>query len=426
MQPEPDLQTIERVTDWLYSLRNRTSKFGLERMQLLAEVAGHPEKSSPCIHLAGTNGKGSTAAMLEALYRANGYTVGLYTSPHLLRLNERIQINRIAISDAELCEQVRRLVRTAAPVFKPENFPSFFECITLIAFKYFADRGVDLAIIETGLGGRLDATNIVTPHLSIITSIGKDHTDILGDSIQAIAKEKAGILKSEVPALIGEIPEEAEAVITEQAQNLKCRLHRLADAFKTRARPKTNLVGSYQQHNAALALHATELLEDRFPLRPCDALNSIHWQGRWERRLLGKKTLIFDATHNAEAGQQLEENLQATIKELGKKPLIITGILGEERARVLLPLLSQYARELYLLEPNQPRACTVENLLKLLTPSTTLKPITSSVEVLFSEGACHVGDDEDVIVVTGSIYLIAEILIQIDGIKPDPIGNDLI
>lgn len=426
MQPEPDLQTIERVTEWLYSLRNRASKFGLERMQLLAEVAGHPEKNTPCIHIAGTNGKGSTAAMLEALYRANGYTVGLYTSPHLLRLNERIQINRIAISDAELCERVRQLVKTAASVFKPENFPSFFECITLIAFQHFADRGVDLAIIETGLGGRLDATNIVTPHLSIITSIGKDHTDILGDSLQAIAKEKAGILKSEVPALIGEIPKEAEVVITEQAEVLKCRLHRLTDAFKTRARPKTNLVGSYQQHNAALALHATELLEDRFPVRPCDALNSIHWQGRWERRLLGKKTLILDATHNAEAGQQLEENLQSTIKELGRKPLIITGILGEERARALLPLLSQYARELYLLEPNQPRACTVESLLKLLTPSTTLKPITSSVEVLFSEGACHAGEEEDVIVVTGSIYLIAEILIQIDGIKPDPIGNDLI
>ena len=134
---------------------------------------------------------------------------------------------------------------------------------------------------------------------------------------------------------------------------------------------KTNLVGSYQQHNAALAVRATELLAETFPIRGTHALNSIRWPGRWERRSLGTKTLILDATHNAEAGLQLAENLEATIKVDGRKPLIITGILGEERARALLPILSRYARELYLLEPKQPRACSVQTLTQLLTP---LKP----------------------------------------------------
>lgn len=395
-------------------------------MQRLAEVTAHPEKIVPCIHIAGTNGKGSTAAMLEALYRSNGYRVGLYTSPHLHRLNERIQIDRKPISDQILCEQVHRLHSIAAPTFSPEDFPSFFECITLIAFQYFAEQGVDLAIIETGLGGRLDATNILTPRLSIITSIGKDHTDILGDSLQAIAGEKAGILKTGVPALIGEIPEEAESVITERAQRYACPLYRLADAFQNRARPQTNLVGSYQQHNAALAVQATELLAESFPINSTDALKSVHWQGRWERRSLGTKTLILDATHNAEAARQLEENLQTTIASEGIKPLIITGILGEERARTLLPILSRYARELYLLEPNQPRACSVQTLSQLLPTSDALTPVASSVEAVFSEGACHIGNDGDTIIVTGSIYLIAEILNQIDGNNPDPIGQDLI
>lgn len=427
MPPVPDLQSIETVTEWLCSLRNRSSKLGLERMHTLAEAASHPEKRLPCIHIAGTNGKGSTAAMLEALYRSNAYTVGLYTSPHLHRLNERIQIDRKPISDVALCEQVRRLYSIAAPAFPSEDFPSFFECITLIAFQYFAEAGVDLAIIETGLGGRLDATNILTPHLSIITSIGKDHTDILGDSLPAIAGEKAGILKAGVPALIGEIPKEAEAVIAERAQRSACPLYRLADAFRERARPQTNLVGSYQQHNAALALHATELLAESFPIRKTDALKSVQWQGRWERRMLGAKTLILDATHNAEAGRQLAENLEATIKAAsGRKPLIITGILGEERARTLMPLLSQYARELYLLKPNQPRACSIQTLTELVPASAGLKPVASSVEVLFSEGRCHIGDDGDTVIVTGSIYLIAEILNQIDGRDPDPIGQDLI
>ena len=426
MPPVPDLQRIETVTDWLCSLRNRSSKFGLERMLSLAEAAGHPEKALPSIHIAGTNGKGSTAAMLEALYRSNGYRVGLYTSPHVHRLNERIQIDRKPISDATLCKQVRRLYAIAEPAFDAENFPSFFEWITLIAFQYFNEQGIDLAIIETGFGGRLDATNILVPHLSIITSIGKDHTDILGDSLPAIAREKAGILKRGVPALIGEVPKEAETVIAEYALQNDCPLHRLADAFEDRARPQTNLVGSYQQHNAALAVRATELLAETFPIRGTHALKSIRWPGRWERRSLGTKTLILDATHNAEAGLQLAENLEATIKVDGRKPLIITGILGEERAQALLPILSRYARELYLLEPKQPRACSVQTLTQLLTTSSPNKPIASSVQTLFSCGKCHIGDDGDTLVVTGSIYLIAEILNQIDGKDPDPIGQDLI
>ena len=234
-------------------------------MEALAESIANPEKRFSSIHVAGTNGKGSVCAMLESIYRSNGYKTGLFTSPHLIRLNERIQINRIPISDLDLATYVNELRSQCDEQFSSDNYPSFFEFMAAIAFQHFAKEAVDIAIIETGLGGRLDATNILSPELSIITSIGKDHTDILGDTIEAITREKAGIIKPNAPVLIGNLPDISKSIIKDKANDLKTECYTLENYLEKESLPTTNLEGTYQKQNAALASYATEILCQAFP-----------------------------------------------------------------------------------------------------------------------------------------------------------------
>lgn len=420
------MHDINGVTEFLYSLRNRGSKYGLERMQQLAKAIQNPERTFSSIHVAGTNGKGSVCAMLESLYRSNGYKTGLFTSPHLIRLNERIQINRVPISDQELATSANALKSICDPCFDSNNYPSFFEFMAAIAFKYFAKEAVDIAIIETGLGGRLDATNILKPKLSIITSIGKDHTDILGDTIEAITQEKAGIIKPDTPVLISNLPDVSKTIIKENAHDLKAPYHALENYLETHPLPTTNLDGTFQKQNAALATYATDILAQHFPIKHTHALNQIEWKGRWQKLKLKNQTLILDSTHNAEACLQLEENLRKLVAESSVKPIIITGILGKERAIDMIPLLSRYAQTLYLVEPKQPRSCKAETLASMIPKSQPIQSIASSTDALFSKDCCHIGNKTDPILVTGSIYLIAEVLMLLEGQIQDPIGQDLI
>ena len=344
----------------------------------------------------------------------------------MIQLNERIQINRIPISDKDLSASAIALSTQCNEQFDPENYPSFFEFIAAIALKHFAEEGVNIAIIETGLGGRLDATNILSPELSIITSIGKDHTDILGDTIEAITREKAGIIKPDTPVLIGNLPDISKAIIKEKAHDLKAEYYTLENYLKTHPLPKTNLDGTYQKQNAALASYATEILAQRFPIKHTHALNQVEWKGRWQKLKLKNQTIILDSTHNAEACLQLEENLRQLTAESRKKPIIITGILGKERAQDIMPLLSQYAHTLYLVEPKQPRSCTAETLASMIPKSQSTRTIASQLEKLFSKDSCHIGGVTDTILITGSIYLIAEVLTILEGQSKDPIGQDLI
>ena len=201
--------THQTIHDFLHArTSSRSETFDTLRIQVLVDTLGHPEKAFPVIHVAGTNGKGSTCAMLEAIYRANNYTTGLYTSPHLVHEGEMIQVNRRPLTDADLTRYAERLkpIVAAMSANAPNNYPSFFELMTAIAFLHFAESKVDLAIIETGVGGLRDATNVVDPELSILTSVSLDHTDLLGDTIEQIAKagnrevsRLAGRLKTEFP-----------------------------------------------------------------------------------------------------------------------------------------------------------------------------------------------------------------------------------
>ena len=407
------------ILDYLYALKNRGSKYGIERMRLLLEALGHPERMFPVIHVAGTNGKGSVCAMLEAVYRDNGYKVGLFSSPHLVHLGERAQVDRQILSEAEIVRYTEQLSSIAGELGRrdPDLHPAFFEFITSMAFLRFAELPVDIACIETGLGGRLDATNVVDPELSIITTISLDHCDLLGDTIAAIADEKAGIIKKGKPVLMGKLPLEADAVVRRVAKELGCKLYAITDRFPDETGlPQTNLAGGFQRWNAAIATYAIEILADRFPVRSTQALEQVEWAGRWQTLELDGRKLILDATHNPEGVAVLKQNLSS----LSEQPIIIAGTLGEDRAQSLMEVVAQYARELYLVTPKQDRA----------TPTLFLKScldrdaVETDLSALFPKaGCCAVGEPGDFIVVTGSIYLVGEVMERIQGVRSNDGGR---
>jgi len=401
--------------DYLYALKNRGSKYGIERMRLLVEALEYPERQFPVIHVAGTNGKGSVCAMLEAVYRDNGYKTGFFSSPHLVHLGERVQVNRQILSEDEIVRYTEQLKPIAADLGKDDLdlHPTFFEFIAGMAFQRFAAEQVDIACIETGLGGRLDATNVVDPELSIITTISLDHTEMLGATFAAIAGEKAGIIKPGKPVLIGKLPAEAEAVVRRVAQERGCKLYALTDRFPDESSlPTTNLAGGFQRWNAALAVYTTEILAERFPIQSLQALEQVEWAGRWQTVELDGRKLILDASHNPEGVAALEQNLSDLVKAEGRQPIIITGTLGEDRARSLMAVVGHYASELYLVEPSQDRA----------TPTAFLKSClerdaveTDLATLLPEPNRCTVGETGDTIVLTGSIYMIGEALERIQG-----------
>ena len=408
--------------DYLNSLKDKGMKYGLDSIRSIATTFGHPEKKFPCIHIAGTNGKGSTCAMLETIYRANGYRTGLYTSPHLVHEGELIQVGRRPLSEVEIILYLKQL-KPAAATFGAENphgHPSFFELMTLMAFLHFAESKVDLAILETGLGGRLDATNIIEPELSIITSIGLDHTELLGDTIEKIALEKAGIIKPGKPVLIGKLREEAESVVRRIANEKNSTLYSVRERFPDAEKlPKTNLVGSFQRWNAAVATYATEILNKKFPVdlpRTASILKTVQCPGRWQTLEIDKKALILDVTHNQEGAEMLRQNLEALIQKNQRKPIIVAGTTGNEsRARSLMPIVANYARKLYLVTPQQPNAAPIETLEKYLPDEVSTPVSHTKIKTLFPlPDACTVGEPGDTIVITGSIYLVGEVLKQLN------------
>ena len=257
--------TYAEAIQFLYGLRLFGAKFGLENTRRLAALAGDPQEKLRFIHVAGTNGKGSTCAMLESIYRAAGLRVGLFTSPHLVSFRERIQVNRQLISESE----VVRLVTQIQPLLKrfpADHHPTFFEVITVMALKFFAEQGCDLVIWETGLGGRLDATNIVLPLASVITNIAFDHEQWLGDTLEKIAAEKAGIIKPGVPVVTATDAPEALRVIEQTAREQGVVLTRVGPDHASRLTHHASLLGAHQKINAALALATVEILRPIIPV----------------------------------------------------------------------------------------------------------------------------------------------------------------
>lgn len=405
--------STEATLRWLTGLRNLGSRLGTERMAVLAARLAHPERAAPCFHVAGTNGKGSTCAMIEAIQRAHGRRTGLYTSPHLVAIGERIQVDRRPLADERvvaLAESLRPH-HAAIAAAAPDLAPTFFELITAAAWIEFAVRRVDVTVLETGLGGRLDATNLCEPEVCVITSIGLDHQEYLGPTLAHIAAEKAGILKPGVPAVVGLVPAEAATVLAARAREVGAPLYWLKDYFPD-GLPETNLVGAHQRANAGLALLACELATG-LPIREETAraaLRQVDWAGRWQRLTLADgRALIVDGSHNEEGVRAIAPLLAAV-----PAPTVIVGALGAERARALLAVVAPLAARLHLVAPDNERACRPEELVALLSPTDQAKATVSTVAELFpAPGVCRAAGDP--VVVLGSLYLVGEVLARFHG-----------
>ena len=420
--PTSDPADYAAVTEYLFSLKARGVKFGIDRMGPFAAALGNPQHAVPCIHIAGTNGKGSVAAMLDAILHAAGWRTGLYTSPHLVKLGERVQVDRHILTEEEIVKFTHELRPVAERLAGPagDDHPSFFEFMTAMAFMQFRRKRCDLAVIEVGMGGRLDATNIVTPEVSIITSISMDHCEFLGDTLEKIAAEKAGIIKPRCPVVIGRMPAAAETVIREIAATRGAPVLSVTEKFgdDVARYPTTNLECEYQRWNAATATLAVRALAPRWKITDeviANGLRHVDWPGRWQRVRVGGRLTILDASHNPEGAQVLDRNLAHLVAETGRAPIVITGALGVSRAGPLLATIARHAREIHLTVPNQARACSYAELESLIPKDFPGRVVRATVEELFpTVDRCAVGEPADVLVVTGSIYLLGEVMARLE------------
>jgi dihydrofolate synthase / folylpolyglutamate synthase len=409
----------------------RVEKFGLANITTLVEVLGHPHRASPCVHIAGTNGKGSTAAMLESIVRCAGFRTGLYTSPHLERINERIRIEGEEVSNetfAAAWTRVQAVIESLLANGKLAAHPTYFECITALAFVVFAEAGVNFAVYEVGLGGRLDATNIVEPEVAILTSVDFDHESFLGHSIPEIAAEKAGIIKPGAWVASSVERPEARAVIGRRCQETGARLVEVDDVWRVRFAGASggcyralaqstdstialepSLAGRFQIRNALAAATAARLLAERgFPIRDTVIEKGIHlarWPGRLER-LQDQPTVYLDGAHNPSGANQLlafwKDNLQ------GHRILLVYGAMRDKAVDEIAGLLFPKADLVILTRPVQPRAISAPLLAEMtghLAKSSLVVP--DPAEAL--EHALDIAAPDDVIFATGSLYLVGDL-----------------
>lgn len=427
MNPGPNPTAYAAVEAILFAHKAHGRKYGIDRMRLLASALGHPERRLPHVHVAGTNGKGSVVAMLDAILHAAGWRTGMYTSPHLVHLGERVQVERRLLTEAEIVayfEELRPIAERLA-ARDPDDAPGFFEYMTAMAFLQFARKRCDLGVIEVGLGGRLDATTVIEPEVSVITSIAMDHCEILGDTFAQIATEKAGIIKPGRPVVLGRVPPEAGRVIRALAAERGSRVWSVEERFgdDLDAYPHTNLEGDYQRWNAATATLAAEALGPAWRITPAavaEGLAHVDWPGRWQRVRLGGRLVILDASHNPEGARVLDSNLAHLRAETGRRPIVVTGVLGSVRARPLLETIARHASAIHLVVPRQPRACPFEELEALLPAEFGGPVVRDRVETLFpGPDTCGAGGGDDVVVVTGSIYLLGEVMARLERATPE-------
>lgn len=410
------------VAEYLFGLKPRGKKLGIDRMRPLAAELGHPERAVPVVHVAGTNGKGSVSAMIEAVLRTAGWRVGLFTSPHLVHLGERVQVNREPLTEAEIVAYAGELDAVADRVARrdgAEDRPSFFEFMTAMGLLQFSRKRCDIAVIEVGLGGEFDATNIVMPEVGVITSIGLDHCEWLGQTIELIAKAKAGIVKPGVPVVMGRVPPEAEQVIRATAEARGAQVFSVREEFgEDLARyPTTNLAGDYQRWNAATATLALRALGPRWQItseRLREGLHAVAWPGRWQRTRVGEREVVLDASHNPEGAAVLEANLARLKADTGRAPVVVLGVLGVERARPLVASVSRHAKEIWLVVPDQPRASGHAELEALVPKNFDGRVVRGQIDEIFPGGdVCAIGAEGDVVVVTGSVYLVGDVMARI-------------
>jgi len=405
--------TYPEAIQFLYGLRLFGAKFGLENTLKLAALAGEPQKKLRFIHVAGTNGKGSTCAMLESIYRAAGLRTGLFTSPHLVSFRERIQVNRQLISEADVVRLVEKF-RALSAEFPKEHHPTFFEVLTMMALDFFAEQNCDIVIWETGLGGRLDATNIVTPLASVITNIALDHQQWLGDTVEQIAFEKAGIIKPGVPAITATDAPGALAVIEKIAKEKNAPLTivkgepEMADAVA--------LPGEYQKRNAALALATVEILQKQIRMSKPQivfGLQSVQWPGRLQLIQKDGKRILLDGAHNVAGAKVLREAVEKNFPT--HKKTLILGILDDKDWPHICETLAPLAETILAVPVASQRTGNPEELAaacRAANPAARVFVCGSLDEALEKMPL------NNLIIVTGSLYLVGEALERLGHFPP--------
>jgi dihydrofolate synthase / folylpolyglutamate synthase len=409
------------------------AKFNLENITVLMDRLGRPDRAYPSVHIAGTNGKGSTAAFLEALLQQAGFRTGMTTSPHLERINERIRIGGEEIADelfAELFTRIRAATEELLAEGKLKAHPTYFECVTALAFEAFARERVEFAIVEVGLGGRLDATNILTPVVSVITRIDFDHENFLGHSLREIAGEKAGILKEAVPAVFAPQQPEALEVLRMRAEELHCPVVETGQAYQIireemhggciraeiearvggrRLQLTTQLPGRFQLQNVLNAVAAAGLLQERkYRISDEDIARGIaaaRWPGRLER-LQTRPDVYLDGAHNPGAARELARFLEETLA--GRRIYLIYAAMRDKAVDEVTGLLFPHAEEVIFTEVRTPRAISAAQLAAVAGHHAAQHSVIPDVERAV-EAALAKANPEDVIVISGSLYLVGQV-----------------
>lgn len=405
--------TYSETLDWLfnqlpmYQLQGASAyKKDLTNIHLLMDYLNHPEEQLQYIHVAGTNGKGSTSHMLASVLQEAGYNVGLYTSPHLKDYRERIKINGIMIPEDFVCAFVNQ-----HRSFFEANDMSFFEMSVGLAFDYFVKEKIDIAIIEVGMGGRLDSTNIIRPLVSVVTNIGLDHTQFLGSTLTLIASEKAGIIKSNIPVVIGEYTPETKAVFWATAKANESQLYFASDLITTTY--PSDLIGDYQIHNKKTAIQTLIVLNETTDFKTKES----HWQtglsrvgintglkGRWQL-LSEKPKIICDTAHN-------KDGLTVVLNQIQKESYsylhLVFGVVNDKDLDEVLAILPKKANY-YFCKPNIPRGLEVTILAQKAAEYGLYGKIYNSVSEAYNTAKQN-AKESDFIYVGGSTFVVAEIL----------------
>ena len=424
----------QSALDYIYSfvdysltrqLRYSPEKFDLQRMVKLMNLMGDPQHKYPIIHVAGTKGKGSTAALIESALRAAGYKVGLYTSPHLVEFTERIQVDRNEISKADLA----KLTEQIKPYVKEVEQSTTFEITTALAFEYFFEQKVDIAVVEVGLGGRLDATNIISPLISVITSLSMDHMNILGNTLGEIAGEKAGIIKQGVPVVVAPQKDEAMAVVKKVAKSHESRLitvgvdflfahltqsiegqnfmlwYKEADAHKEKF--FIPLLGSHQVENAATAYAVLKTIRN-FGIvvsteNIAQGFSTVNWPARFEV-LMRNPYLIVDSAHNPDSAQKLKKTILDYLPD--RKIILVFGASEDKDVKRMFDELLPGVEHVITTQSIHPRAYNSMDLAELANHYVNDVKATSSVEEALKV-AFELAGQDSAIVITGSIFVAA-------------------
>lgn len=408
------------VEEWLHSRIGLNFRSGLGRMQQAVDLLGNPEKTYPIIHVTGTNGKGSTIAFMRELFAVHGKKVGTFTSPHIISINDRICINGQPIADEDfirIANQVKEMEKT---LLETHDQLSFFELLTLIALLYFKEQDVDLVLLEVGIGGLLDTTNVVTGEIAVITSIGLDHQETLGDSLEEIAEQKAGIFKAGKKAVIAKLAPEAELVCQKRAKELDVALYRAGQDFTLKdsnfssrlasfSRLEIGLEGAYQQENAALALQTfllfmasrEEGVEEELVRQ---TLQETRWAGRLERI---RPHIYLDGAHNLPALSRLVEFIQGKIQQ-GYQVRILFGALKRKDYQGMLGYLSEQLPQVELKVTGFDYQGSLD---EKDVAGYDLIPSYGDFIREFEEKA----NDQDLLFVTGSLYFISEVRASLLG-----------